>query len=106
MKTEGISSLEEQDARRKEKRPEVTIRRILVPIVTALEGIDNLAKQKSPLMYMNAAFGSAEATKKAILVDFFRFGLALGPTYFFSGTALTGLARIISTTPGLALTED
>lgn len=46
----------------------------MVPIVTALEGIDQLAKQKNPLMYLEAAFGSAEQAKKAILVDFFRFG--------------------------------
>jgi hypothetical protein len=26
-------------------------------------------------MYMNAAFGSPEEAKKAILVDFFRFGI-------------------------------
>uniref|UniRef100_A0A6B2L2U4 Non-canonical E2 ubiquitin-conjugating enzyme C-terminal domain-containing protein n=1 Tax=Arcella intermedia TaxID=1963864 RepID=A0A6B2L2U4_9EUKA len=48
--------------------------RILVPIVTAIEGVDKLIKQPTTKQYIDKAFGGADKLKKDILVDFFRFG--------------------------------
>jgi len=50
------------------------IPRILVPIVTAVNHVDKAALHPGVRKYMETAFGTPDKTKKAILVDFFRYG--------------------------------
>eukprot|EP01126_Amoeba_proteus_P012487 TRINITY_DN1514_c0_g1_i5.p1 TRINITY_DN1514_c0_g1~~TRINITY_DN1514_c0_g1_i5.p1 ORF type:complete len:366 (-),score=76.66 TRINITY_DN1514_c0_g1_i5:173-1270(-) len=67
--------------------------RILVPIVTALERIDQMWKsQKSTTEYIKAAFGSNEHAKKAILVDFFRhaFDGSGADNFYDAGSCIDG----------------
>eukprot|EP01123_Difflugia_compressa_P008847 TRINITY_DN2771_c1_g2_i1.p1 TRINITY_DN2771_c1_g2~~TRINITY_DN2771_c1_g2_i1.p1 ORF type:complete len:520 (+),score=113.15 TRINITY_DN2771_c1_g2_i1:203-1762(+) len=48
--------------------------RILVPIVTAVEGVNKLSQQPTTSRYVDKAFGGARKLQKDILVDFFRYG--------------------------------
>jgi hypothetical protein len=50
--------------------------RILLPIVTCLESLEDGMSVKNPalLEYITKAFGSPDGAKKAILCDFFRHG--------------------------------
>jgi len=67
--------------------------RILVPIVQALEGIDNtLLNQKSSVAYLDTAFSGHENAKKAILVDFFRHGFdgSGADNFYDAGSCIDG----------------
>ena len=47
--------------------------RILLPVVTCIESIDQMVKTSPALAnYIKESFGSAEGAKKSILTDFFR----------------------------------
>eukprot|EP01125_Pyxidicula_operculata_P021134 TRINITY_DN8036_c0_g1_i1.p1 TRINITY_DN8036_c0_g1~~TRINITY_DN8036_c0_g1_i1.p1 ORF type:complete len:515 (+),score=131.51 TRINITY_DN8036_c0_g1_i1:78-1622(+) len=50
------------------------IPRILVPIVHAIEQIDEIINNKATNVFIDKAFGGPEKAKKDILVDFFRYG--------------------------------
>jgi hypothetical protein len=66
--------------------------RILVPIITAVEGIDRLMKDDCSSAYIKVAFGSADQAKKAILVDFFRHGFdgSGADNFFDAGSCIDG----------------
>jgi hypothetical protein len=66
--------------------------RILVPIITAVEGVDGLMKDDCTAAYIQAAFGSAKLAKKAILVDFFRHGFdgSGADNFFDAGSCIDG----------------
>jgi len=48
--------------------------RILVPIVTALDGVDRLMDSPGTQKYINKVFGGPDRVKQDILTDFFRYG--------------------------------
>jgi len=66
--------------------------RILVPIVTVIEGIDKMVDSKSSKKYIEAAFGSAEGAKMAILTDFFRHGFdgSGADNFYDAGSCIDG----------------
>jgi len=66
--------------------------RILVPIVTAVEGITPLMGDTSSKTYIEAAFGSEREAKKAILVDFFRHGFdgSGADNFYDAGSCIDG----------------
>jgi len=66
--------------------------RILIPIVSAINGINHLMKDNSSKLYIEAAFGSADRAKKEILVDFFRHGFdgSGADNFFDAGSCIDG----------------
>jgi hypothetical protein len=66
--------------------------RILVPIVTVIESIDHFMGQASTKKYIEAAFGSADGAKMAILTDFFRHGFdgSGADNFYDAGSCIDG----------------
>jgi len=70
----------------------IQVPRILIPIVTAIEGIDTLMVKYGARHYIESVWGGPEACKKAILSDFFRHGFdgSGADNFFDAGSCIDG----------------
>lgn len=68
------------------------ISRILNPILIAISQIDEIAKDRAILSYINGRFGGIENAKKLILSDFFRHGFdgSGADNFFDAGSCIDG----------------